>query len=165
MTDTFLARTEVRVTRSLSAPPDRVFRAFLDPDDMSAWMWGPGVDDVRAEADPRVGGAYRVTLPARQPSEWPGPRHGVMGVFVDIDAPRRLVYTVHWDADVGYNRPGQLVLDEVVVVHFTLDGSGTKVDLCHMGIPDDGFSAREHTRGIEAMVDALAAHLEGGSLP
>jgi uncharacterized protein YndB with AHSA1/START domain len=53
--------TEVRIERSISAPPERVYRAWLDPELISRWM-APGdlrVSDVQVEE--RVGGRYRVS--------------------------------------------------------------------------------------------------------
>jgi uncharacterized protein YndB with AHSA1/START domain len=53
--------TEVRIERSISAPPERVYRAWLDPELISRWM-APGdlrVSDVQIEE--RVGGRYRIS--------------------------------------------------------------------------------------------------------
>jgi uncharacterized protein YndB with AHSA1/START domain len=59
MTPMTAQQATVRLTRSIPAPPDRVFRAWLDPELLHRWMT-PGLDVTRAEVDPRVGGRFRV---------------------------------------------------------------------------------------------------------
>ena len=77
----------IRIERVLHAPPDRVFRAFLDPDLMGRWVTPDDLDLDRITVDPRVGGRIEV---------WHS-RHGAStgkfeGRFVKIDSPRELVY-------------------------------------------------------------------------
>lgn len=156
-TDDYLKRADLRIERRFDAPPARIFRAWTDPDEASRWMWGSLENEGWAEIDLRVGGAYRVY------TRFDGGRHqgagwsGMCGVYVAIEPDRKLVYTLHWDADVVYNAPDRLTLDEVVVVTFAADGDGTRMDYRHLGIPDDGMSAPEHRKAIEHTFDALAA--------
>lgn len=77
----------IRIERILHAPPDRVFRAFLDPDLMRRWIAPDDLDVDRVAVDARVGGRIEV---------WHS-RHGVStgkfeGHYVKIDPPRELVY-------------------------------------------------------------------------
>lgn len=79
----------IRIERILHAPPDRVFRAFLDPDLIRQWMAPDDLDIDRVTVDARVDGRVEI---------WHS-RHGVStgkfeGRFVKIDPPRELVY--HW---------------------------------------------------------------------
>jgi uncharacterized protein YndB with AHSA1/START domain len=51
----------VRVTRRFSAAPERVFDAWLDPEMIGRWMFGPALRDedvVRSALDKRVGGSF-----------------------------------------------------------------------------------------------------------
>jgi uncharacterized protein YndB with AHSA1/START domain len=49
----------VRIVRDFDAPPDRVFRAWVDPELIVAWL-GPKDTDMRIDSwDPRTGGSYR----------------------------------------------------------------------------------------------------------
>src|SRR5262249_52595902 len=69
-----LSKPSLTITRKLAAPPDRCFRAWTDPEALKRWF-GPGATEVLlAEADPRVGGRYRVVM--RSPS---GEEHDVSG--------------------------------------------------------------------------------------
>jgi uncharacterized protein YndB with AHSA1/START domain len=52
--------TAVRLQRTIPAPPDRVYRAWLEPDVMRRWFAPEGLEVTRAEVDERVGGHYRV---------------------------------------------------------------------------------------------------------
>ena len=79
----------IRIERILHAPPDVVFRAFLDPDLMRQWIAPDDLDVDRITVDARVDGRVEV---------WHS-RHGVStgkfeGRFVTIDPPRELIY--HW---------------------------------------------------------------------
>jgi uncharacterized protein YndB with AHSA1/START domain len=52
--------TGVRLQRTIAASPDRVYRAWLEPDLLARWM-APGAFEVtRAEVDERVGGRLRI---------------------------------------------------------------------------------------------------------
>ena len=159
MADDYLKRTEVRIERVFAAPPARVYRAWTEPEQMSRWMWASLGKDVWTERDLRVGGAYRVY------TRFAGGRHqgegwsGMCGLYVEVEPDRKLVYTLHWDADVGYNQGEQLAVDEVVSVTFTPEGDAARIVMRHLGIPDDGVSAPTHRAGIDECLDMLAALL------
>lgn len=150
----------VRLSRRVAAPPERVFGAFVDPDRVS-WMWAGLGENPTADIDLRVGGRYRIAIePAEGHEGWNGGDMAFSGVYVEIVPNRRLVYTLHWEADVGYNSGPDEVLDEAVIVDLAADGDGTLLTMQHVGIPDDGMSAAEHGRGIEQSLDLLASLLE-----
>jgi uncharacterized protein YndB with AHSA1/START domain len=51
---------DVRIQRTMQAPPDQVYRAWLDPAMIAEWL-APGSAQVsKAEVDARVGGHYRI---------------------------------------------------------------------------------------------------------
>lgn len=158
--DDYLKRSEVRIERRFDAPPSRVYAAWTEPELLARWIWASLGKEVWAERDLRVGGAYRVYSKvaggAHQGPGW----SGMCGLYVVIEPDRKLVQTLHWDADVGYNRPSQLALDEVVSVSLEPDGEGTRMRFVHMGIPDDGQSAPTHRVGIEESFDLLAEVLD-----
>ncbi|HVJ03176.1 MAG TPA: SRPBCC domain-containing protein [Sphingomonas sp.] len=77
----------VRVERSLAAPPERVFDAWLDPQVARRFLFAtPTGEMVRADLEPQVGGAFLFV--DRRP-EGDAEHHGR---FVEIDRPRRLVF-------------------------------------------------------------------------
>jgi uncharacterized protein YndB with AHSA1/START domain len=153
----------VTITRRFAAPPGRVYRAFVDPDQAAAWMWGANAPNPGAVIDLRVGGRYRVRrdAPVDDDSGWGKDEWAISGVYAEIIPDRRLVYTLHWEGPVGYNQTGDEVLDEVAVVEFAAAEEGTLLTYRHIGIPPDGVSAAEHGKGVDGSFDALANLLEG----
>lgn len=126
-------------------------------------MWGSHANNCVAETDLRVGGTYRVDTDGNATSDgWHDDRISRLGIYVEIVPDRRLVYTLHWDAPVGYNQSGAVVTDEVMVVSFAADGDGTIVEMLHLGIPDVVGAAVEHGRGLAEEIETLAALVETG---
>lgn len=77
MTATPTARPAVRLQRTIPAPPERVYRAWLDPELMRRWLAPDALEVTRAEVDERVGGSYRVwqgNADGDSPSCTSGPR-------------------------------------------------------------------------------------------
>lgn len=158
MATEFPDATSLRITRTMTAEPGRVWEAFTRPDLMASWMWANHQSNTRASCDLRVGGRYDVYTDAPEGEHgWDSDRWGFAGIYVDIVPNERLVYTIHWDGPVGYNQTGDLVLDEVVIVDMRPASDGTEIVMWHLGIPADGVSAPTHAAGIESMFD----HLEG----
>jgi uncharacterized protein YndB with AHSA1/START domain len=139
-----------RIERRFAVPPERLFRAFTDPEELAGWVYGADARGLVAEVDPRSGGALRLSKDGASL---------MRGLFVDVCPPSRIVHTVHWDADVGYNRSGEDPVDELVVVEIAADPAGSRLAYLHAGIPDDGESAREHERSVRATLDDLARRL------
>ena len=87
----------VRVTHLYRFPPERVFDAFLDTRMIGTWMFGPALRDeeiVRLELDPRVGGSFSFVV-RRQ-----GEEINHVGTYLEIERPRRLVFTWAIEAPV-----------------------------------------------------------------
>ena len=157
--DEYLKRAHVQIERVFDAPPQKVYRAWTNPELMARWMWAGLGTDPWAECELRIGGAYRVY------AKIDGGRHqgpgwsGMCGLFIDIVPNERLVYTLHWDANVGDNQGDGLTLDEVVSVSFAAEGAQTRMTFLHLGIPDDGVSVPTHRVGEEQSFELLAALL------
>lgn len=78
----------LRMTRHFDAAPERVFDAWLDPEMARQWLFASPKDESYAwEADPRVGGTYRITV-RRDGQDYTG-----LGEYLEIERPRRLVFT------------------------------------------------------------------------
>ncbi len=139
-----LATPVLRMERTFDAPVDRVFRAWSDPGELAQWAWGSIGHDVRADVDLRVGGAYRIT--SSQPGQ---PTVACEGIYEEVVTDRRLVYSLHWDAPMGYDAP-----DERVTVEFVGRGEQTDVTFVHEGVPHE-IARDEHEKGWANTFDTL----------
>jgi uncharacterized protein YndB with AHSA1/START domain len=84
------ANALVRVNHRFHASAEAVFDAWLDPELIGRWMFGPAVRDeqvVRTLLDPRVGGAFSFVV-RRQ-----GKEINHLGEYLTIERPHRLVFT------------------------------------------------------------------------
>jgi uncharacterized protein YndB with AHSA1/START domain len=110
--------TTITITRTVAAPPERVFDAWTDVEQLAAWWW-PQFAGTTYAVDARAGGGYRIASPAIGAT--------VTGVYTEVDRPRRLVFTWVWQDD---DSPEQAVEDTVVVT-FEPEGSATVVRVDH----------------------------------
>lgn len=124
----------VEVSLYIAAQPETVFPYFTDPGRYVQWM---GRD---ATLQPVPGGAYRVYM-----------QDGVeaVGEFVEIDPPRRVVFTWGWTHDPAVP-PGTTRV--VITLHAEQDG--TRVVLRHHDLPDDG-QRDHHGKGWEVYLSRL----------
>jgi glutathione S-transferase len=118
------ATFELSLSRSIRAPRERVFDAFVKPEMMNRWMCPRGMTST-SEADARVGGRYRITMRARD-----GEQHVVGGEYREIARPERLVYT--WTPQ-GEGRPA---IETLITVRFEERDGVTEVTMTHTGFPD-----------------------------
>ena len=151
----------VRINRRFDHPPSVLFAAFTDPGLVAQWMWAGLGSHPYAEIDLRVGGRYRIAITAvPQDDTWPGEERAMRGVYLEIEPDHRLVYTLHWDADVGYNHPRLESMDEAVIVDLREMDTGCSLTFTHVGLPGDAKSAEAHAHGVRASLDVLAAVLD-----
>lgn len=102
----------------IDAAPEDVFPYFTDAEKMVVWK------AVSAEIDGRPGGNFRIDVT--------GAGDVARGAFLEIDAPRRVVFTWAWEAFEG--KPTDLAVS-IVEVTLTPDGGGTRLRLVHSGVP------------------------------
>jgi uncharacterized protein YndB with AHSA1/START domain len=131
----------LEVAIHIAARLETVFDFFVDPAKYVEWMGS----DATIDAVP--GGTYRVRM-----------RDGVetAGVFVEIDAPHRLVFTWGWQGDEIVS-PGS----SRVEITLTPAGAGTDVLLRHLGLPGDAQRAH-HRQGWEMYLSRLSTRALGG---
>ena len=82
------ANKEVTITRIINAPRELVFKAWTDPDQFTQWWMPNGFTNRDCKMDVRPGGAWEIC------SDAPGfPDHWIKGMFIEIAAPEKLVFT------------------------------------------------------------------------
>jgi len=144
---------ELVIERAFAAPRDAVFRAWVSPEVLRRW-WGAGPDwtSPAVEIDLRPGGRYRLSM--QDPS---GAVRTVGGEYVEVDPPRRLVYTWAWETHGAADDAPTLV-----TVEFHEGGPGeTTVVLTHTGFAD-GERRDLHRDGWELCLANLETRVLAG---
>jgi uncharacterized protein YndB with AHSA1/START domain len=139
----------VRVTRRFTASAERVFDAFLDPEKAGRFMFATTTGQmVRAEVDPRVGGRYLFV--DRRPEG--DAEH--FGEYLEIDRPRRLVFTFSVDRE-------STEADRVAIDIVPLE-AGCELTLTHEMKPEWAEYAERTEAGWTGMMEGLARTLGEG---
>ena len=115
----------VTLHRVLPAPPERVYRAFLDPDAMAKWLPPNGFTGKVHHLEAKVGGSYRMSFT----NFTTGNSHAFGGTFTEFVPNERVAYT---DKFEDPNMPGEMH----VTVTLKKVAVGTDVHIEQSGIPD-----------------------------
>jgi uncharacterized protein YndB with AHSA1/START domain len=133
--------------RTFNAPAQRVFDAWTSPEVLRRW-WHPEHDweTTVAEVDLRVGGAVRVVM--RDPEK--DVEYGGGGQYLEIDPPRRLVFTWYWDGNDTR---------QVIEIDFDEADGVTTVRFTHRDLWSEE-AVRDHEGGWGRCFDNLERALE-----
>jgi uncharacterized protein YndB with AHSA1/START domain len=115
----------VRLHRVLRAPPERVYRAYLDPDAMVKWLPPHGFTGKVHELDARVGGSYKMSFT----NLGSGQTHSFGGKYVELVPNERIRITDSFDDP---NLPGEMV----TTVTLKPVSCGTDFSVVQEGIPE-----------------------------
>lgn len=115
----------VKLHRVLSSKPERVFRAFTDPDAMAKWLPPNGFTGKVHEMDARVGGRYKMSFTNFST----GKRHSFGGEFLEIVENERLRYTDKFDDP---NLPGEME----TTIDIKPVSVGVELSIVQTGIPE-----------------------------
>ncbi len=114
----------VRLHRVFSAPPDRVYRAFLDADAMAKWLPPYGFTCKVHHLDARVGGTFKMSFA----NFGTGHGHSFGGEYLELTPNERIRYTDRFDDP---NLPGEIL----VTVSLKKVVCGTEVHIVQEGLP------------------------------
>lgn len=161
----------VRVRRAIEAPASAVFEAWLDPEAIGKWMFGPGLRDeevLRITLDRRVGGAFsfvvRRVMVRDETSESVEIDH--LGEYLEIvppagEEPGRLSFT--WttrDSLPDVSRVEVEIAPRLLSGSAPSPGPGTRVEVAHHLNPKWLDYAERTEIAWEKMTEALAVLLE-----
>jgi uncharacterized protein YndB with AHSA1/START domain len=132
------ASTETAVRReiSIAARPETVWEFLVDPEKATRWM------GTSASLDPRPGGEYRVEVISGNVAA---------GEFVEVDPPRRLVWTWGWTDESQSPVP---VGSSTIEIDLVPEGDGTLVRFTHSGLPD-AEATQKHAHGWDHYLERL----------
>ena len=109
----------------LRTTPERLYRAFIDPDAMVKWLPPNGFTGKVHHMDPRVGGTYKMSFT----NFTSGKSHSFGGEYLELVPHERLRWTDRFDDP---NLPGEMT----VTVRLKKVSVGTEVNIVQEGIPD-----------------------------
>ena len=136
----------IRLSHRFRATPERVFDAWLDPATVGRWLFAtPTGKMVRVEIDPRVGGFYTI-VECRN-----GEDAVHFGMYLEIDRPRRLVFTL------GAEKDSQ-AMDPIVIEILPTD-TGGELTLTHTLQPKWAEYRDRTEQGWTSILEGLAGTL------
>ena len=146
--------TAVHLRRTIAAPPERVYRAWLDPELMVKWFAPAGFSVRKAEVDERVGGRLSVWHEDGEGNDLGGAESEI----VELVPGERIVLDWHF---VGPDRTTDPAAVTRLTIEFKPTPEGTQLDLTHDRL--DRLRARHPDiadgveRGWASALDALDA--------
>jgi uncharacterized protein YndB with AHSA1/START domain len=146
MNDMTPAATDLSLTisRRISAPPARVYEAWLDPQKLIRFMSNcEGMSLAAAETDPRVGGRFLLVMKTENGKAIPH-----TGTYLDLRPHSRIVFT--WESEYSTVEGSTVTLD------LAPDGDATLLKLTHVRFASEA-SRDGHTGGWSTILDGLAA--------
>jgi len=114
----------VKLHRVYKCPPERLYKAFIDPDAMVKWVPPHGFTGRVHEIDARVGGGYRMSFT----NFGTGKSHSFGGRYVEMVPGERLRYTDQFEDP---NMPGEMQ----VTITFRKVLCGTELNVLQEGLP------------------------------
>ena len=120
-----MAGNTVRLHRVLKAPPEKVYRAFLNPEAMARWLPPNGFTGTVHHIEPRVGGTFRMSFTNFSTQQ----SHSFGGEFLELVPDRLLRYTDRFDDP---NLQG--VMNVTVTLNAVV--CGTELNVVQEGIPE-----------------------------
>jgi len=115
----------IRLHRVIAARPEKVYRAFLEPDAIASWLPPYGFLCTVHEMDARVGGRHRMSFR----NFTTGASHAFGGSYLELVPGERLVYTDSFDTP---DMPGEMR----VTVILKAVSVGTDISIQQEGVPD-----------------------------
>lgn len=143
-------KPQLQMTRIFDAPRYLVFRMWSEPEHMRNWCAPKGFTVPVCDGEFRVGGAWHSTM--RAPD---GKQHRLRGVYREIVANARLVFTHAWIGDDG--KPGH---ETLVTVTFADHGNKTRMTF-HQGAFDTVAARDGHEGGWMQCFEKLETYLGG----
>jgi uncharacterized protein YndB with AHSA1/START domain len=118
-------KNTVRLHRVLTAKPEKIYRAFLEPDAMARWLPPNGFTGKVHHMDAKVGGTHKMSFT----NFTTGTTHSFGGEYLELIPNERLRYTDNFDDP---NLPGEIQ----VTVTLKKVSVGTEVSIVQEGLPD-----------------------------
>ena len=119
-----MSTNNVKLHRVLTAPPEKVFKAFTDPDALASWLPPYGFVAKVHAMDVKVGGTYKMSFI----NFTTGNGHSFGGEYLEIKPNELLKYTDKFDDP---NLPGEMI----TTITLKAVSCGTELVATQVGIP------------------------------
>ncbi|MEL6839382.1 MAG: SRPBCC domain-containing protein [Pseudomonadota bacterium] len=152
----------VKIQRTFDAPIDVIWSMWTDPEQFKRWYGPMGMSVPTAEMDVTVGGTRKICMemvsPERTMTMW------FTGVYKEIDAPKRLVYTESMcDADGTLISPQNVGMPEgtpeitEVIIDLSEERGRTAMTMVHIGVPAGTAGEGGWNQAFDKLAEMLAA--------
>ena len=119
-----MATNTIRLHRILRSTPEKVYRAFLDPDAKAKWLPPNGFTGKVHHSEAKIGGTYKMSFT----NFTTGQSHGFGGEYVELVPHQRIRYTDRFDDP---NLPGEME----VTITLSKVSTGTELNIVQEGVP------------------------------
>lgn len=120
-----MSTNKVQLHRVLTAPPEKVFKAFIDADAMVSWIPPYGFTAKVHSMEVKVGGSYKMSFTNFST----GNSHSFGGEYLELKPNESLRYTDRFDDP---NLPGEMI----TTVQLKTVSCGTELFITQEGIPE-----------------------------
>ena len=151
-----MARTDI-ASRTISAAPERIYAALVDPEARQVWLPPRGMTGRFEHFDARPGGSYRLVLTYADAAHSPGKSTADSDIvdvrFLELVPATRVVEAVDFVAE------DPAFTGTMTMTWELAGGDGdTRVEIRAEGVPE-GISAEDHAVGMAQSLANLAAYL------
>ncbi|MBO6675495.1 MAG: SRPBCC domain-containing protein [Rhizobiales bacterium] len=158
----------VRIEREFDAPIDLVWQMWTDPELFKQWYGPKGMSVPTAQMDVTVGGVRKISMametPQRSMTMW------FTGVYKEIKAPNRLVYTESMCNEAGTIIPPQSMgmpddfpdITEVIVELSEVDDK-TQMVMVHVGVAEGTAGAGGWNQAFDKLADLSRSLAKAGA--
>lgn len=115
----------VRLHRVFTTKPEKIYRAFLEPDALAKWLPPNGFTCTVHQLEPKVGGSFKMSFR----NFTTGVSHSFGGKYTELVPNERLRYSDKFDDP---NMPGEIWM----TVTLKPVSVGTEVSITQEGLPD-----------------------------
>lgn len=151
LVEPLISRPTLNLQRVFDGPRELVWSLWTKPELLVLWLGPVDWPAITARSDFRVGGEWRACLKSVNTDDllWQG------GVYLEINAPERLVFTFMWDES---HEEGPPVETLITVVLSAMDDGRTHMDFTHEGLKSEQ-SLIGHERGWISTFKRLESYL------
>jgi uncharacterized protein YndB with AHSA1/START domain len=114
----------IKLHRVFKTTPERLYKAFIDPEAMAKWLPPHGFTGKVDKMDARVGGSYHMSFT----NFTTGDSHSFGGEYLELVPGKRIVHTDRFDAGLEGTMKVTIDIKKVMV--------GTEVHIVQEGVPD-----------------------------